>query len=61
MYLEINSFHVLGCFAYVSYEVYRSIATYNLFLTTTEINRVNQEKIEFPSVTICNFNRYGII
>lgn len=45
---------------YVSIEIYRSIATYKLHLTTTEINKINSEAIQFPSVTFCNFNRFVV-
>lgn len=55
--IDLVLFCVLGCFVYVSIEIYRSIATYRLHLTTTEINKINSEEIHFPSVTFCNFNR----
>ncbi|KAF6024811.1 ASIC5 [Bugula neritina] len=47
-----------ACFVYVTYEIYQSIHTYHQFLTTTEISKINKEKIEFPAVTFCNFNRW---
>ncbi|XP_067941758.1 uncharacterized protein [Watersipora subatra] len=49
---------LLVCFGYVSYEISRGVGLYRQFLTSTEINQINQLKIEFPSVTICNFNRW---